>query len=143
MKSRAVAAPEKFSVLVLDDDPAMLETTLATIDDVHDAFGTTSPSEALEVLVKRPFHVVVSDWMMPGMDGVTFFRRVALLDRAVACLLVSGRIEELGVTVDYEERKLFMSLAKPFSREQLLSRIDSLGKLAKMRQSVKKLRSKD
>jgi DNA-binding NtrC family response regulator len=133
---------QKYSVLVVDDDRALLETTVALLQPPHDVVATTSPSKALDLLSNQTFHVVVSDWMMPVVDGVEFLQRVTRLDYPVACLLVSVHLEELPDAVDYEQRKMFLTLAKPFTREQVLARIDKLGRLAVMKQSVRGIKGK-
>lgn len=131
---------QRRSLLVVDDDRAMLETLVAMLDQFHDVVGTTEPSLALAYLAEREFHVVVADWMMPAMNGVEFFRRVTTLGKPVTCLLITGRIEEFGAEVCREDRRMIGILAKPFTERQLLERVDQLGRLAAMKQQVTKLR---
>ena len=130
----------KYRVLVLDDDKAMLDTLVATLEDFHIVDATTEPALALAYLSEREYHVVVADWMMPSMDGIEFFRRVSKLGKPITCLLVTGRIEELGSEVSREDRKSLGLLAKPFTERQLLERVDQMGRLSAMKQSVTRLR---
>lgn len=130
----------RYTVLVLDDDRAMLETLVAMLEPFHFVVGTSEPSLALAYLAERSFHVVVADWMMPTMDGVEFFQRVGALEKPVTCLLISGRLEELGAEVCREHRRMIGLLAKPFSERQLLERVEQLGRLASMKQQVTKLK---
>lgn len=127
-------------MLVLDDDRAMVETLLAMLEDHHDVFGTTDPKAALDQLGKREYQVAIADWNMPVMDGVEFFRRANQLGRPLACLLITGRIEDYGAEVPHHDRKMLGLLAKPFSEAQLLERIKQMGRLAAMKQSVIRMR---
>lgn len=131
---------QRHALLVVDDDRAMIETLVAMLEPFHDVVGTSEPSLALAYLAEREFQVVIADWMMPTMNGVEFFRRVATLAKPVTYLLITGRIEELGAEVCREDRRLIGILAKPFSERQLLERVDQLGRLASMKQQVTKLR---
>lgn len=131
---------ERYSILLVDDDRVLLETTQAALEPHHDVVATGHPSRALRLIEEREFHVVIADWVMPVMDGMELFRRVHRLDLGVACLLMTGRMEEFAGEVDREDRKLLGLIAKPFSTEQLLLRIDQLGRLAVMKMTVRRLR---
>jgi CheY-like chemotaxis protein len=134
------AQKERFSVLVVDDDLALLETTVALLQTEHNVVGTSKPHEALRLLKTSSFQVVVTDWMMPTMDGIELFRAILRLDRPIACLLMTGRMEEFTEEVSFESRKMLGLIAKPFAPEQMLDRVRQLGRLAAMKSSVKKLR---
>src|SRR5882757_4969888 len=49
--------PERYSVLVVDDDAAMLETTVAVLGADHDVTATPFPRAALGLVHRREFHV--------------------------------------------------------------------------------------
>lgn len=130
----------RYAVLVVDDDPIALETTLACLEELHEVVGTTKADDALRWLDRRHFDVIVSDWRMPGLDGVQLLTRVARRERPIACLLVSGAIDELSSEVPAEQRRLLAVLAKPFSTEQMLDRIAQLGRIAAMKDEVRRMR---
>ncbi len=68
----------KGRLLVVDDEPDMCE--LLEVDlgrRGHSVQSTCSPLEALDLLSKRNFDVVLADLHMPGMDGIDLCRRVA------------------------------------------------------------------
>jgi CheY-like chemotaxis protein len=132
----------RFDVLILDDDEAVLETTAAIVEEHHDVFATTRPTEALDKLRARRFHVILVDWMMPGMDGIEFFRRASRLDPDVACLIMTGRVNEFTVEVARDDRKLLGVIGKPFTPAQLLDRIAQFGGLSKMKKQVRALKAR-
>lgn len=134
------AGGPRYNVLVVDDDRALLETTVALLQTEHDVVGTSRPHEALRLLKASDFQVVVTDWMMPGMDGVELFRSILRLDRPIAVLLMTGRMEEFAEEVSFESRKLLGLIAKPFAPDQMLDRVRQLGRLAAMKLSVKNLK---
>jgi two-component system response regulator GlrR len=140
MRVEMQSAAERYKVLVVDDDLALLETVSATMEDRYEVRTTSVPSVALKWLVERDFHVVVSDWQMPGMDGMALFREIQRLARPVACLLMTGRIEQFSAEVSREDRKLLGLIAKPFAPALLFDRVDQLARLASMKRSVQRLR---
>jgi two-component system response regulator MprA len=114
------------TVLIVDDDPKLLKMLGRTL--AYEGFHVHSASngaEALsEVQARRP-DVVVLDWMMPGMDGLTVLERLrAAGDQTLVLMLtardaVENRVEGLeGGADDY--------LVKPFAPAELLARIHAL-----------------
>jgi phosphoserine phosphatase RsbU/P len=64
-------------VLAVEDDPiarALLVRTLQKLG--HEVLTVGDGRSALELLAKDPVRVIVSDWMMPGLDGLELCRRV-------------------------------------------------------------------
>jgi CheY-like chemotaxis protein len=63
------------TILVVDDNPSMAKT-LADILNVKgfEVHAATSGEEALEILQSRPVDILLTDVIMPGMDGVALYR---------------------------------------------------------------------
>lgn len=64
------------TILVVDDNPPMAKTLsdILTIKgyEVHTAF---SGAEALDILANNEVHILLTDVIMPDMDGVTLYRQ--------------------------------------------------------------------
>lgn len=65
-------------VLLVDDDPLFLELSKAFLEVFHDIISDTvdSAREALLKLEEDSYDVVVSDYDMPFMDGITLLRTI-------------------------------------------------------------------
>ncbi|MGB8167712.1 MAG: response regulator [Chthoniobacteraceae bacterium] len=64
-------------ILIAEDDPVSLKILEAALrNDGHEVVPTVSGEEAWERFDREPVRVIVSDWMMPGVDGLEFCRRV-------------------------------------------------------------------
>lgn len=133
-------SPARHVILVVDDDPIALETTVACLEDHHDVVWTTRSEDALRWLDRRAFDVVVSDWRMPGLNGVELLTRVSQRERPIGCLLISGSLDELALEVPPQHRRFMGVLAKPFSTAQMLDRIAQLARITAMKTEVRRLR---
>ncbi len=95
-----MAAQER--VLIVDDDIDLLHTMeIALRRNGHQVTSTDSPFAALEILnaeslhAGRPFSVMVSDLMMPGMDGISLIQQAQQVDPYLESIIVTaaGSIE--------------------------------------------------
>src|SRR5262245_23649415 len=131
-----VSMSRRLQVLVVDDDPSMLETMEAILSTGEfDVSCSSSAEEGLRLLAVQPFDVVISDWSMPGMGGMALDRQIRCFPW-VSCLLVTARADEFTMVVPPDERKRLGILAKPFNPEDLLKRVRLLGMLALVRGSL-------
>jgi PAS domain S-box-containing protein len=64
------------SVLYVDDDPALLEVGKLFLEESGQVIvdTVTSVPEALRILKSTSYEAVVSDYQMPGMDGIAFLK---------------------------------------------------------------------
>lgn len=70
-------AKETPTILVVDDEQDIRDALARHFKFMdYDVFTAPNGAEALEVMKKRKFYVVISDIMMPVMDGVELLRRV-------------------------------------------------------------------
>jgi len=110
------------SVLVVDDEPNVVELQMAILDSVGaTAVGVGSGAEAVELLRRRDFDIIVSDLKMPGdLSGKDLYRWVA-------AHRPSGTRGFLFVTGDTVAEAAFLEevrsrcLLKPFSMEEYLT----------------------
>lgn len=102
-------------VLMVDDDPSILELTQIFLERSGDILVDTtgSATEALEKLKDEtdPYEVVISDYAMPEMDGITFLKAVRSRKLDLPFILFTGKsreevvIEALNCGADYYMQK--------------------------------------
>ena len=64
-------------ILLVDDEPAILDVMVDLLGDLgHESVRAENGMRALEALDREPLRVVITDWMMPGMDGLELVRRI-------------------------------------------------------------------
>ena len=115
--------PEKLfgseRVLVIDDDEPALERLCTALTLYgYEATSASSGIEGLEVLDQHQFDLVVTDIMMPGMNGIEMVERAQARGLTSAVLFTSAFAD--ATTVLPSDARL---LAKPFSRTMFLARV--------------------
>lgn len=112
---------EPATVLVVDDE-VMVVTALRSfleLETDYRVLAFTSPAEALAVLRQEPVHVVVADYLMPGMDGITFLQSARELRPLATRVLLTGYADKENAIRAINEAGLYYYLEKPWDNEHL------------------------
>jgi DNA-binding NtrC family response regulator len=114
----------RLSVLVVDDEAAVRRFAARVLE--RDGFGVLEASdgaEALDLLQKgeAPIDLVVSDIVMPRLNGVELMQALSVTHPRLPVILMSGyataALSELGIAAPCS------ILTKPFSAERLLAEV--------------------
>lgn len=135
--STGAASPSAsgLQALVVDDDPFQLEVISDLLRDlgVVSVVSAKSGADALRAMTgtRSPFHLMVSDLHMPGMDGFQFMEAAASAGFKGALIIVSGQSSEVMHSASLVARlrrfKLLGMLAKPVDRDALHALLMKLG----------------
>jgi CheY-like chemotaxis protein len=99
MKKPLQALPRAFRVLLVDDNSHGLIARRSVLEEMGLGVSTaTCGSEALELLSGGDYHLMVTDFRMPGMDGVELIRWARRAQPDLKVILLSGFVEPLGLT---------------------------------------------
>lgn len=114
------------TVLLVDDDPIVLQLeSLIFRQAEFKVLEAQGPSEALQLAAANtPIDLLVTDFAMPGMNGLELTQQIRKLHPNIPVLVVSGSIEACCRPDDYPER--FALLPKPFNCEDLLKQAAGL-----------------
>ena len=64
-------------ILIAEDDPVSVKILQFTLEHYgHEVIAAASGTEAWEKFDAEPVRVIVSDWMMPGLDGLQLCQKV-------------------------------------------------------------------
>ena len=88
--------PMTISLLFVDDEPSLLEIGQIFLERTPGITVTTSESaeSALRELEQTPFDAIVSDYQMPGMDGIAFLQEVRGRSLTLPFILFTGKGRE-------------------------------------------------
>lgn len=113
-------------ILVLEDDPKQNQLVCAYLSDSgFEVKGCLSASDAYDEMYNRLYDLIISDIMMPEVDGFEFARTVRQLNKHIPILFMSARDDmpakqkgfQLGID-DY--------MVKPIELDELLLRVRAL-----------------
>jgi two-component system response regulator MprA len=114
------------TVLVVDDDLKllkMLQRTL-TYDGLH-VLTAASGEEALSLVDAHSPNLLIVDWMMPRMDGITLIRRLRAGEKKAMVLMLTAR-DTIENRVEGLESGADDYLVKPFAPAELVARVRAL-----------------
>lgn len=116
------------NILVVDDEPDLMNITAEFLSlHNHSVYKAKNGREALALLSQHPIELIISDIMMPEMDGWTLAREARKQNPDLKIQLISGY--ESGTQSDLVEKDedlLATLLYKPVSRKTLIERVDRL-----------------
>jgi len=126
------AAPglnNKAAVLVIDDEPALLDVFAAALSPFFDVTTAASVREAEFILHKKSFKVVIADHLMPGGNGMSFLVRAREENPHMQRILVTGYMKPEMLLRSVNEAALFRYLLKPVSVAELIKVVQDAAKL--------------
>jgi two-component system chemotaxis response regulator CheY len=129
-------------VIIADDDPVqrwLLRENLC--QSGYEVIETADGQAAWDALQDGMAQVVVTNWMMPGIDGLDLIRqiRAARLDRYIYVILLTARNTKLDV-VDGLEAGADDYLVKPFDPNELLARVSISKRILQLEASLRESR---
>jgi len=120
-----VALPSK-TLLVVDDEMLVLDAMVSFLR--QQGYGVLQAGSAMEALrlatTTATIHLLITDIVMPEVDGVELIRRFRAVHPKTPVLVVSGSLALLADSEVDLQRIDF--LAKPFQFSQLLHKVHSL-----------------
>ncbi|MDT4987111.1 MAG: hypothetical protein QOI74_1205 [Micromonosporaceae bacterium] len=114
-------------ILMVDDEVRVLEALRRSLHGRWDIDTATSGAEGLAVIAaaENPYAVVVSDMMMPGMNGAEFLSRARDASPDSVQLILSGQAELSSTIAAVNNGNLFRFLTKPCEAAELARAVDA------------------
>jgi signal transduction histidine kinase len=109
------------TVFIVDDEmmvTASLQTML-TLETTHRVHCYNSPLEALEKVLQLKPDVIISDFSMPGMDGIHFLREVKQLLPEATLILLTGYADKENAIEAINTVGIYRYIEKPWDNEDL------------------------
>lgn len=109
-------------ILVCDDDELIVASLrgLFLLETDYELLGFTDPAEAAQEITRRPVDLVISDFHMPGMNGVEFLGKVRQAQPDAVRMLLTGFADKENAIRAINEVGLYQYLEKPWDNENLL-----------------------
>ncbi|MBI1911694.1 MAG: sigma-54-dependent Fis family transcriptional regulator [Deltaproteobacteria bacterium] len=112
--------PENFRILITDDDMDLRELlTEAVRNWGYFVSVAKEGDEALRKLRMDRYDIVITDLMMPGMDGLSLLQKIKELDKEILVIIITG-YATIETAVKAIEAGAYDYIAKPFRLDELM-----------------------
>ena len=112
---------EQRSVLILDDEEMVL-TSLSTylaLESDYDVVTFTSARQAIAHLEAHEVGIIISDFLMPEMDGISFLTRARELRPDAPRVLLTGYADKENAIKAINQVGLYQYVEKPWDNDDL------------------------
>lgn len=119
-EDKAMEAKQQRRVLVVDDEPNIVHAVHRELNAPpyvryrYEVEGFSDPAAALERTKEQAFDAVISDFRMPGMDGLEFLRKLAEIQPDCARLVLSGQTDMAALVRMINETHIYRFIPKPW-----------------------------
>ena len=126
-----------FKILVVEDDRDLNRTVCAFLNHSgYEATGCLNAIDAYDAMYANMFDLIVSDVMMPGVDGFEFAQNVRALNESIPILFMTAKDDiaskQRGFRIGVDDW-----MVKPIDLDELFLRIGALLRRAKIASSRK------
>lgn len=130
------------NILIAEDDYISRKLLLNILQELnHDVTVATDGKEAWDIYKTQPFRLVITDWLMPRMDGLELVRKVREADVAdyTYVVLLTANIGQRENYFKAMQAGVDDFLAKPLDRIELEIRLQVAQRILKASSHIKSL----
>jgi len=116
-----MTADEKHIILIVDDEE-MVTTSLRSfleLETDYEVVTFTSPIEALEYVRENPIDLIVSDYLMPDVDGISLLLQIKQLRPNATRVLLTGYADKENAIKAINDVGLYQYIEKPWENADL------------------------
>ena len=113
---------ENQTIIIVDDEEMVL-TSLSSFLELETQYNVitfTSAIKALEYVKANKADLVISDYLMPEMDGITFLSKVKEVIPEVPRIVLTGYADKENAIKAINDVGLFQYIEKPWDNEDIL-----------------------
>jgi two-component system NtrC family sensor kinase len=112
------------SLLLVDDEPNVLKSLRRLlIDTNYNVYSAESAENAWSILEKESIQLVISDYRMPGMNGVEFLKKVRDKYPKTIRIILSGYADVMAIVEAINDGQVYRFIPKPWNDQELLTSI--------------------
>lgn len=113
-------AKNRFRILITDDDVDLRELLTEAVNNWGYFVSVAKDGEeALRKLRMERYDIVITDMMMPGMDGLSLLQKIRELDKEILVIIITG-YATIETAVKAIEAGAYDYIAKPFRLDELM-----------------------
>lgn len=116
-------AEQTATILVVDDEEVVVQSVCALLEleTPHTILAETSPQRAIQLARVNPLDLVISDFLMPEIDGIRLLLEMRGLYPESALILLTGYADKENAIRAVNEVGIFHYMEKPWDNDDLLT----------------------
>ncbi len=109
-------------ILIVDDEEMITESISTYLELTTDlnVYTTNDPTEGLKIIRENQVDLVISDFLMPSMNGLEFLREVKKVQEDATLILLTGYADKENAIKAINEVGLYYYIEKPWNNEELV-----------------------
>jgi len=125
---------KKVSILIVDDEDDPRDTLAELLAEKgYDVRGAASGSDALDMIESGTYDLVITDLIMPRVDGIALTKNIRSLNLDIPIIVVTG-FATIEYAVESMKAGAFDFITKPFNFEQIAFTIEKALETKRLRQ---------
>ncbi len=117
--ARPSGSGQRYAILVVDDEEAILESIDLTLSEDYRVFTASSGEAGLEILEREEIALIIADQVMPGLTGVEFLERSIERRPQAIRILLTGHADMDAVVRAVNEGRIYRYMTKPWEPDAL------------------------
>lgn len=116
----AVIKRDSYRLLLVDDEPNVLNALRRVFHAENYEVATAKDgNEALAILAERDFHLIISDYMMPMLNGAELLKRAKRMQPQMIRIMLTGHADTGAVMGAVNEGAVYKFILKPWNDDDL------------------------
>ena len=110
------------TVVIVDDEEMVLASlrSFLNLETDYNVVTFLTPVEALDFIKNNEINIVISDYLMPDMNGIEFLLKVRELHPQVPRIILTGYADKENAIKAINDVGLYQYIEKPWNNEDLL-----------------------
>lgn len=110
------------TIVIVDDEDMVLTSidSFLQLESDYNVMSFTKAVEALEFISKNSVDLVISDYLMPEMNGIEFLAKVKNMKPEIPRIILTGYADKENAIKAINEVGLFQYIEKPWENDNLL-----------------------
>lgn len=133
---------QKENILIVDDDPVYRRLSRSILSEKFNVFTVEFPSLGFKILKSEPIKYIISDYLLPEMDGLQFLEKVKKEYPDIEVIMISNS-GDMDTVIEALRKGAADYFRKPFSPTDLWMSIERTRKYAHLSQNYKSEKKKN
>jgi len=138
MMNKAKLRRQAAKIMIVDDEEIVTRSiaNLIQLETDYHLLTFQSPEEALRAMQSEPIDCIITDFLMPEMDGLAFLKKANSIDPEMPKILLTGYADKENAIRAINEANIFQYLEKPWDNDNLKLVIRNAVNQRSMQQSL-------